>query len=82
MLLHSELFEVCLVCTEGKLKVKGYNSLSETGQESLQGFRLFEWSEGVVWNLYMPYVYVCGFARVAYVLRHAAIQDYTEVFNR
>ena len=28
MLLHSELFEVCLVSTEGNLKVKSYSSLS------------------------------------------------------
>ena len=32
----------------------------------------------------MPDFYVCGFTRVAYVLRHAEIrvQDHTEVFNR
>ena len=32
----------------------------------------------------MPDLYVCGFTRVAYVLRHAKIrvQGYTEVFNR
>ena len=32
----------------------------------------------------MPDLYVCGFTRVAYVLRHAEIrvQGYTEVFNR
>ena len=32
----------------------------------------------------MPDLYVCGFTRVAYELRHAEIrgQGYTEVFNR
>ena len=32
----------------------------------------------------MPDLYVCGFTRVAYVLRHAEVrvQGYTEVFNR
>ena len=32
----------------------------------------------------MPDLYVCGFTRVDYVLRHAEIrvQGYTEVFNR
>ena len=32
----------------------------------------------------MPDLYVCGFTRAAYVLRHAEIrvQGYTEVFNR
>ena len=43
--LLSELFEVCLVSTEGNLKVKSYSSLrlSERGQESIQGFGLLEW---------------------------------------
>ena len=40
LLLHSELFEVCLVSTEGNLKAKSYSSLSERGQESIQGFGL------------------------------------------
>ena len=40
---HSELFEVCLVSTEGNLKAKSYSSLSERGQESIQGFGLLEW---------------------------------------
>ena len=54
-------FEVCLVSTEGNLKVKSYNSLSERGQESIQG-------------TYMPDLdTLCGFTRVAYVLRHAEI---------
>ena len=42
-LLHSELFEVCLVSTEGNLKVKSYSSLNERGQESTQEFGLLEW---------------------------------------
>ena len=33
-------FEVCLVSTEGNLKAKSYSSLSERGQESIQGFGL------------------------------------------
>ena len=52
LLLHSELFEVCLVNIEGNLKAKSYSSLSERGQESIQGFGLLELREGVVWNLY------------------------------
>ena len=40
LLLHSELFEVCLVSTEGNLKAKSHSSLSERGQESIQGFGL------------------------------------------
>ena len=43
LLLHSELFDVCLVSTVGNLKVKSYSSLSERGQESIQGFGLLEW---------------------------------------
>ena len=40
--------------------------------------------EKVSYGTYMPDLYVCGFTRVAYVLRHAEIriQGYTEVFNR
>ena len=48
LLPHSELFEVCLVSTEGNLKAKSYSSLNERGQESIQGFGLLEWWEGVV----------------------------------
>ena len=40
-----------LVSTEGNLKAKSYSSLSERGQESIQGFGLLEWWEGVAWNL-------------------------------
>ena len=38
----------------------------------------------MAYGTYMPDLYVCGFTRVAYVLRHAEIrvQGYTEVFNR
>ena len=43
--MHSELFEVCLVSTEGNLKAKSYSSLSERGQESIQGFELLQWVE-------------------------------------
>ena len=45
LLLHSELFEVCLVSTEGNLKVKSCSSLSERGQESIQGFGLLKLNE-------------------------------------
>ena len=54
LLLHSELFEVCLVSTEGNLEVKSYRNLSGRGQGSIQG--LLEWWEGVVWNLYAWFV--------------------------
>ena len=37
------LFEVCLVSTEGNLKVNSYSSLTEKGQESIQGFGLLGW---------------------------------------
>ena len=37
LLLHSELFEVCLVSTDGYLKIKSYSGLSERGHESIQG---------------------------------------------
>ena len=40
---HSELFEVCLISTEGNLKAKSYSSLSERGYGSIQGFGLLEW---------------------------------------
>ena len=43
LLQHFELFEVCLVSTEHNLKVKSYSSLSERGQDSIQGFGLLEW---------------------------------------
>ena len=38
--------------------------------------------EKVSYGTYMPDLYVCGFTRAAYVLRHAEIrvQGYTEVF--
>ena len=36
-------FEICLVSTERNLKAKSYSSLSERGQESIQGFGLLEW---------------------------------------
>ena len=45
LLLHSELFKVCLVSTEGNLKVKSCSSLSERGQESIQGFKLLKLNE-------------------------------------
>ena len=38
--------------------------------------------EKVLHGTYMPDLYVYGFTRVAYVLRHAEVQGYTEVFNR
>ena len=82
MLLHSELFEVCLVSTEGNLKAKSYSSLSERGQESIQGLGCL--SGEVSYGTYIPDLYVCGFTHVAYVLRHAEsrVQGYTEVLYR
>ena len=37
LLLHSELFEVCLVSTEGSLKVKSYNSLAREDKSAYKG---------------------------------------------
>ena len=56
LLLHSELFEVCLESTEGNLKVKSYGSLSERGHESIQG----EGGGGCTGAC--VYVYVCVYA--------------------
>ena len=39
LLLHSELFKICPVSTEGSLKVKSYSSVTERGQV----FGLPEW---------------------------------------
>ena len=83
LLRHSKLFEVCLVSTEGNLKVKSYSGLTKRGQESVQGLGCLN-GDKVSCGPYMPDLYVCGFARVAHVLRHAeiCIQGYTKVFNR
>ena len=64
--------------------MQSYSSLTGRRHESIQWFGLPERCEGVVWNLYMPDLYICGFACVAYVLRHAeiSIQGNSEVFNR
>ena len=66
LLLHSELFKVCLISPEGNLKVKSYSSLSERGQERYKGLGCL--SGEVLYGTYMPDLYLCGFAHVAYVL--------------
>ena len=58
--------------TEGNLKVKSYSSLTERGQESIQSLGCLS-GEKVSSGTYMPDLYVCGFAHVAHVLRHAEI---------
>ena len=73
MLLHLEFFEVCLASTEGNLNVKSYSSV----REDKRAYKRLGCLSGdkVSHGTYMPDLYVCGFARVAYVLRHSGVRE-------